>query len=159
MYIIKKKVKGKEYYYLRKAVREKNKVISKDIAYLGKKRKEAEKKMREFLKQKELKEKPLTIDELAAFCKRKGFIFKSSEIYGGLSGFWDFGPLGVELFNNIKQNWWKFFVQEKENMVGIEASVISHPKTWRASGHLTSFSDIAVICKKCKKATKIDKGE
>ncbi len=101
----------------------------------------------------------LSIDELASFCKRKGFVFKSSEIYGGFSGFWDYGPLGVELFNNLKKDFWKFFVQQKENMVGIEGSIISHPKTWKASGHLDSFSDVAVICKKCKKATKIDKSE
>jgi glycyl-tRNA synthetase len=100
-----------------------------------------------------------TIDEIASFCKRKGFIFKSSEIYGGLSGFWDFGPLGIELFNNIKKDFWKFFVQEREDMVGIEASVISHPKTWLASGHVSSFQDVAVVCKKCKKATKLDKSE
>ncbi len=107
----------------------------------------------------EKKEEKLTIDELAAFCKRKGFVFRSSEIYGGLSGFWDFGPLGIEFFNNIKADFWKVFVQEKENMVGMEASIISHPRTWKASGHLTSFKDIAVVCKKCKKATKIDVSE
>ncbi len=100
-----------------------------------------------------------TIEDIATFCKRKGFVFQSSEIYGGFSGFWDFGPLGVELFNNIKQSWWKHFVQDKENISGIEASVISHPRTWKASGHISSFSDIAVICKKCKKSTKIDKSE
>ncbi len=101
----------------------------------------------------------LTIEELTAFCKRKGFVFRSSEIYGGFSGFWDFGPLGVELFNNIKNDFWNFFVQQKDNMVGIESSIISHPRTWKASGHLANFSDIAVVCKKCKKATKIDKSE
>ncbi|MDD5651505.1 MAG: glycine--tRNA ligase [Candidatus Nanoarchaeia archaeon] len=101
----------------------------------------------------------ITIQDIATFCKKKGFIYPSSEIYGGLSGFFDYGPLGIELFNNLKSNWWKFFVQDKENMVGIEASIISHPRTWKASGHLTSFSDIAVVCKKCKKATKIDKSE
>lgn len=101
----------------------------------------------------------ITIEEMAIYCKAKGFVFPSSEIYGGLSGFWDFGPLGVELFNNVKHNWWKYFVHDKENMVGIEASVISHPRTWKASGHITSFSDIGVVCKKCKKATKIDKSE
>src|SRR3989344_4460334 len=105
------------------------------------------------------KEQNLSIDELATFCKRKGFVFKSSEIYGGFSGFWGYGPLGAELFKNLKSDFWKFFVHQKENMVGIEASVISHPKTWKASGHLASFSDVAVICKKCKKATKIDKNE
>lgn len=101
----------------------------------------------------------LTIEDLANFCKRKGFIFKSSEIYGGFAGFWDYGPLGAELFNNLKQDFWKFFVHQKENMLGIEASIISHPRTWKASGHLASFSDIAVTCKKCKKSTKIDKSE
>lgn len=103
--------------------------------------------------------KGLTIDELTAFCKRKGFVFRSSEIYGGFAGFWDFGPLGVELYNNIKNDFWKFFVQQKNNMVGIEASIISHPRTWKASGHIASFSDVAVICKKCKNATKLDKSE
>lgn len=107
----------------------------------------------------EEKKGELTIDELAAFCKRKGFVFKSSEIYGGLSGFWDFGPLGAELYNNVKQDFWKFFVQQKENMVGIESSIISHPKTWRASGHLTNFNDVSVKCKKCKKFSKVDKVE
>ncbi|MBU4086919.1 MAG: glycine--tRNA ligase, partial [Nanoarchaeota archaeon] len=93
------------------------------------------------------------------FCKRKGFVFPSSLIYGGLSGFWDFGPLGVELFNNLKKEWWKFFVQEKENMIGIEASIISHPRTWKASGHIANFSDVSVKCKKCKKFSKVDKHE
>jgi len=109
---------------------------------------------------KEEKEnKGITIEELSTFCKRKGFVFRSSEIYGGLAGFWDFGPLGAELYNNVRRNWWKFFVQEKENMTGIEASIISHPRTWKASGHIANFADIAVTCKKCKKTTKIDKSE
>ena len=183
MFIIKKKIKGKDYYYLRESKREKGKVKAITLAYLGKTKKQADKKMQEFkakiLKQKkqgkdmeEKKEnkekqekkvvkeiKELTIDELTTFCKRKGFVFRSSEIYGGFAGFWDFGPLGVELYNNIKQSWWKFFVQEKKNMTGIDASIISHPRTWKASGHLQSFSDVAVICKKCKKATKLDKSE
>jgi len=178
MYIVKKKLKGKEYFYLRESKRQGKKVISKTVAYLGKTRKEAEQKAKEFIeriknkanqnkimtenqekKQDKKQIKELTIDELASFCKRKGFVFKSSEIYGGFSGFWDFGPLGAELFSNIKQNFWQFFVQSKENMVGIEASIISHPKTWEASGHVSSFKDVAVVCKKCKKATKIDKRE
>jgi glycyl-tRNA synthetase len=109
--------------------------------------------------EKEKTENKISIEELATFCKSKGFVFKSSEIYGGFAGFWDFGPLGVELFNNIKQSWWEYFVYGKENIVGMEASVISHPRTWKASGHITNFSDVAVICKKCKKSTKIDKSE
>jgi glycyl-tRNA synthetase len=103
--------------------------------------------------------KDLTIDDLAAFCKRKGFVFKSSEIYGGMAGFWDFGPLGADLYNNIKADFWKFFVHDKENMTGIDDSIISHPKTWEASGHIANFSDVSVVCKKCKKSTKLDKSE
>ena len=101
----------------------------------------------------------ITIDELATFCKRKGFVFRSSEIYGGFAGFWDFGPLGAELFNNLKQDFWRFFVNKRENIVGIEASVISHPRTWKASGHIANFSDVAVINKKTKQAMKVDKSE
>ncbi|MDO8516819.1 MAG: glycine--tRNA ligase [Nanoarchaeota archaeon] len=107
----------------------------------------------------EEKDVKVSIDDIANFCKKKGFVFRSSDIYGGFSGFWDFGPLGVELVNNIRNNWWDFFVHKQENMVGIEASIISHPRTWKASGHIANFSDVAVICKKCKKTSKIDKSE
>jgi len=101
----------------------------------------------------------ISIEELTNFCKAKGFIFRSSDIYGGFSGFWDFGPLGVELFNNIKQNWWNYFVRKKDNVVGIESSVISSPKTWIASGHVENFNDLFVKCKKCKKNFKLDERE
>jgi len=77
----------------------------------------------------------------------------------GLQGFWDFGPLGVELFNNIRRDWWDFFVHKRENMLGLEASIISHPKTWEASGHITGFKDLAVVCKNCKKSTKLEVNE
>ncbi len=103
--------------------------------------------------------KELTIDELTAFCKRKGFVFKSSDIYGGMSGFWDFGPLGSILYSNIKADFTRHFVHDKENMTLIDASIISHPKTWEASGHIANFADVAVFCKKCKRSTKIDKSE
>ncbi len=183
MFIVKKTIAGKDYYYLRKSIREGDKVISKTLAYLGKDKEEAEKKKKEIEyrieKGKDIKSEnenimndnkkankeiieektSLTIEELAAFCKEKGFVFRSSDLYGGFAGFWDFGPLGVELFNNIKQEWWNWFVKSRDNMVGMEASVISHPRTWKASGHLTSFSDVAVVCKKCSKAIKIDKSE
>ncbi len=99
------------------------------------------------------------IEEIAVFCKKKGFVYPSSVIYGGFAGFWDFGPLGVELFNNIKAHWWKYFVQDREDMVGIDASIISHPRTWKASGHIASFSDISIMCSKCKKVNKIDKAD
>ncbi len=112
-----------------------------------------------FVEKKEVIKSRLGIEELAMFCKRKGFVFASSEIYGGFSGFWDFGPFGVELFNNIKQSWWRYFVHQQENIVGIDASIISHPKTWKASGHLESFNDVSVQCGKCKKFNKIDKSE
>src|SRR3989344_9264965 len=184
MFIVKKTISGKDYYYLRKSERKGDKVISKNIAYLWKDKAKAEEKAREIAenmgkekqagKIEEKKEKKkmeknqtneienksnLSIDELAQFCKRKGFVFRSSDIYGGFAGFWDFGPLGVELFNNIKKEWWKYFVHDKDNVVGMEASIISHPRTWKASGHIANFSDVAVICKNCKTATKIDKSE
>ncbi len=167
MYIVKKKIKGKEYYYARESKRKGKKVISRTVAYLGKSKEEAEKKFKELV-EKDLKikktnnslmQEKLTIEELASFCKRKGFVFPSSEIYGGLAGFWDFGPLGAELMNNIKQDFWKYFVHEKDNMVGIDASIISHPKTWEASGHLASFKDLSVKCKKCKKFNKVEEKE
>lgn len=107
----------------------------------------------------ENKSSKISVEELANFCKAEGFVFRSSEIYGGYSGFWDFGPLGVELFNNIKKDWWNYFIHQKENMVGIEASIISHPKTWVASGHVANFGDVAVYCPKCKLSTKLDKSE
>ncbi|MCX6750094.1 MAG: glycine--tRNA ligase [Candidatus Pacearchaeota archaeon] len=203
VYIVKQKINGKDYFYLRKSVREGKKVTSKHVAYLGSNREEAEKKYAEYkseeilknsqqsLSSKEIKpreteeknrtekketpmekensitkelenklvQKKISIDELAKFCKEKGFIFRSSDIYGGYAGFWDFGPLGVELFSNIKKDWWSFFVQKRDNIVGMEASIISHPRTWKASGHLENFNDVAVICKKCKIPTKIDKNE
>lgn len=95
-------------------------------------------------------EKPkLTIDEMASFCKRKGFVYQNSEIYGGLSGFWDFGHLGVELKNNIKKEWWKTFVQQRDDVVGIDGSIITNPKVWKASGHVDGFIDVMVDCAKC----------
>lgn len=101
----------------------------------------------------------LSIDDIHTFCKRRGFVYPSSEIYGGFVGFWDFGPLGVELFNNVKKIWWDYFVHQKENMVGVEASVISNPKIWKASGHVANFQDVAVACRKCKKVSKVDMAE
>lgn len=103
------------------------------------------------------KEKKLTVDELATFCKRKGFVYPSGEIYGGLAGFWDFGHLGVELKNNIKKEWWNFHVYQREDIVGIDGSIITNPKVWKASGHIDNFIDVYVKCKKCKKENKIDK--
>jgi len=98
----------------------------------------------------------ISIEEMAKFCKRKGFVYQSSEIYGGLSGFFDFGPLGVELKNNIKQHWWKTFVQSRDDIVGIDGSIITHPSVWKASGHVDSFTDILVSCSKCNARHRAD---
>jgi len=108
---------------------------------------------------KEKRETELTIDELASFCRKKGFVYASGEIYGGLSGFWDFGHLGAELKNNIKKQWWDFHVQQREDIAGIDGSIITNPEVWKASGHVASFSDVSVRCKKCKKYNKVDKQE
>jgi len=89
------------------------------------------------------------MDKIVSLCKRRGFIFPGSEIYGGLANSWDYGPYGVEMKNNIKQKWWKVFVQEREDMVGLDAAIIMNPNVWEASGHLKSFSDPLVECKAC----------
>ncbi len=89
------------------------------------------------------------MDKLISLAKRRGFIFPGSEIYGGLANSWDYGPLGVELKNNIKKLWWKMFVQQRDDMVGIDAALMMNPKVWEASGHLKNFSDPMIECKKC----------
>ena len=89
------------------------------------------------------------MEKLVSLCQRRGFIFPSSEIYGGLSSCWDYGPLGVELKRNIKQAWWRAVVQERDDMVGLDASILMHPQTWEASGHLKGFTDPLVECKSC----------
>ena len=99
---------------------------------------------------------PITIDEMATFCKREGFVYPNSEIYGGLSGFWDFGPLGAELKNNLKQEWWKFHVKQRNDIVGIDGSIIANPKVWEASGHVANFTDILVDCKHCGERYRAD---
>jgi len=98
----------------------------------------------------------LTIGDMAAFCKKKGFVYPSSEIYGGFAGFWDYGHLGVELKNNIKSEWWKFHVQSREDIVGIDGSIITHPRVWEASGHIEGFEDVMLICSKCKERARAD---
>ena len=89
------------------------------------------------------------MDKLISLCKRRGFIVPGSEIYGGLANSWDYGPLGVELKNNIKQEWWRRFVQARTDMVGVDTALIMNPKVWEASGHLDTFSDPLVECKNC----------
>lgn len=95
-------------------------------------------------------------EKIVSFGKRRGFVFPSSEIYGGLGGFYDFGPLGVELKNNIKKSWWKFMVQGRENVVGLDSSIIMNPKIWEASGHTENFTDPLAECKCCHKRFRAD---
>ncbi len=99
------------------------------------------------------------MDKIVALCKRRGFVFPGSEIYGGLANSWDYGPLGVELKNNIKNAWWKRFVHNRDDIVGIDAALIMNPKVWAASGHLKTFSDPLVECKKCHHRFREDKIE
>ncbi|MCJ7514663.1 MAG: glycine--tRNA ligase [Dehalococcoidia bacterium] len=89
------------------------------------------------------------MEKIVSLCKRRGFIFPSSEIYGGLGSSWDYGPLGTELKRNVKNAWWRAVVQERDDMVGLDASIIMHPQTWVASGHVENFSDPLVECKSC----------
>lgn len=97
------------------------------------------------------------LDQLAKFCNHKGFVYQGSEIYGGLANTWDYGPLGVELKNNIKQAWWRYWVHRREDMVGLDASILMNPKTWEASGHVAGFSDPLVDSKSSKKRFRADK--
>lgn len=99
------------------------------------------------------------MDKVVALCKRRGFIYSSSEIYGGISGFWDYGPLGVELKNNIKKEWWKSMVQLRDDVVGIDASIIMNPKVWIASGHVEAFTDPLIECKRCHLRFRADNKE
>jgi len=91
------------------------------------------------------------LKDIVALCKRRGFIFPGSDIYGGLANTWDYGPMGVELKNNVKKNWWNYFVQRRADMVGLDAAIFMHPKVWEASGHVGGFSDPLVECLECKK--------
>src|SRR4030095_6817147 len=95
------------------------------------------------------------MDKIVSLSKRRGFIFQSSEIYGGLNGCWDYGPLGVEMLNNLKQAWWKHMTY-REDIEGLDASILMHPKVWEASGHVENFTDPMVDCKKCKARYRVD---
>jgi len=96
------------------------------------------------------------MEKIVALCKRRGFVYPSSEIYGGLQGFYDFGPLGVVMKNNLKRLWWDWMTKEHENIVGIDGAIITNPKVWEASGHLKSFVDPLMECKKCHHRFKAD---
>ncbi len=99
------------------------------------------------------------MEKIVSLAKRRGFIYAGSEIYGGLSGTWDYGPLGVELKNNIKNLWWRMFVQERDDMYGIDAAILMNPRAWEASGHVSGFSDPLVECGTCKRRFRADQVE
>ncbi len=96
------------------------------------------------------------METLVALCKRRGFIFQNSEIYGGINGFWDFGPVGCELKNRVKQSWWQRMVRNRDDVVGLDTAIIAHPRTWVASGHVAGFNDPMVDCKECKRRFRAD---
>ena len=101
--------------------------------------------------------KAVTMDKIVSLCKRRGFVFPGSEIYGGLANTWDYGPYGVELMNNVKKIWWKYFINGRDDMVGIDASILMNPRVWEASGHVQSFSDPLMDCRKCNERVRGDK--
>jgi glycyl-tRNA synthetase len=159
VFIVKKKINGKEYYYLNENKRVDGKVKTKTLAYLGKTKEDAEKKMKKFLQELEkpekrevkkpkLEKKQVSIEELTNFCKRKGFVYPSSEIYGGLSGFYDYGSKGVLLKKNLEKEWLNYFLNLNDNFFQIETSEIMPEKVFVASGHLKNFTDVAAKCKK-----------
>jgi glycyl-tRNA synthetase len=96
------------------------------------------------------------MDDLVSLCARRGFIFQSSEIYGGINGFWDYGPLGAELKQNLRALWWQRVVRERPDVEGIDSAIIAHPRTWEASGHVEHFSDPLVDCRACKRRFRAD---
>jgi len=98
----------------------------------------------------------VNLDTIASLCKRRGFIFQSSEIYGGLGSVWDYGPLGVELKNNIKNLWWRTMVYERDDTEGLDSGILMHLDVWKASGHVGNFKDLLVDCKSCKKRFRYD---
>ncbi|MEO8448505.1 MAG: glycine--tRNA ligase [Gemmatimonadota bacterium] len=97
------------------------------------------------------------MDKLVSLCKRRGFVFQSSEVYGGLGSVWDYGPLGVEFKRNIKDRWWRAMVQARDDIEGLDAAILMHPKVWEASGHVAGFTDPLVDCKTCKARFRADK--
>ena len=99
----------------------------------------------------------ITMEKVVGLAKSRGFVYSGSEIYGGLSNSWDYGPLGVELLNNIKKAWWKRFVQESKYNVGLDAGILMNPQVWVASGHVGGFSDPLIDCKSCKSRFRADK--
>lgn len=100
-----------------------------------------------------------SMDKIVSLCKRRGFIFQSSEIYGGINGFWDYGPYGTAMRRAVEQLWWRWMVEEREDIEGLDSAIICHPRVWEASGHLGQFSDLMVDCRSCKKRYRQDQME
>ena len=98
----------------------------------------------------------VTMEKIVNLCKNRGIIFQGSEIYGGMGNTWDYGPVGVEIKNNIKRNWWKRFVQQNDNSFGVDAAILMNSRVWDASGHTASFSDPKMDCKECKTRERAD---
>ena len=94
-------------------------------------------------------EQEVTMEKFLSLAKRRGFLFQSSEIYGGLNATWDYGPLGVELKRNVKDAWWKTVIRDRDDMLGLDSAILMHPKIWEASGHTENFSDPLVECREC----------
>ncbi len=99
----------------------------------------------------------VSLEDIVSLCKRRGFIYPGSDVYGGLSGTWDYGPLGVALKRNIMQLWWKMFVEDREDMFGVDAAILMNQKVWQASGHVDTFSDPLVVCSNCQSRFRADK--
>ena len=98
----------------------------------------------------------VTMEKIVSLCKRRGLIFQNSEIYGGLGSVWDYGPLGVELKRNVKDAWWRFMVQQRSDVVGLDSAILMHPRVWEASGHLSNFADPLVECRECNQRWRDD---
>src|SRR5215471_7717221 len=99
---------------------------------------------------------PQRMEKIVSLCKRRGFIFHSSEIYGGLNGLWDYGPLGVELKRNLKNYWWRVMVHERDDVVGMDGAILTHPAVLEASGHVEGFADLMVDCRLTNERFKAD---
>src|SRR5271163_953402 len=106
----------------------------------------------------EPKENPL-MEKIVSLCKRRGFVFQSSEIYGGINGFWDYGPLGAELKRNVKELWWHAMTRQRDDVAGLEATIIMSPQIWKASGHVDTFADLMRECPLTKKRVRADQVE
>src|SRR3989344_373423 len=96
------------------------------------------------------------MEKIVSLSKRRGFVFQGSDIYGGLNGTWDLGPLGVALARNIKDEWWKAIVQKRDDVVGLDSTILHHPKVWEASGHIKNFTDPLIECRACHQRFRVD---